>query len=174
MAMQRRLVKGGAIVLVVGLLGVWAAGEALISRTHPAERYAGVILSPAADQVLRRACFDCHSNETRYPAYSYLPVASLLLANNVREGRRELNFSEWGRLTATDKADAIEDSLEQIQKGGMPTWDYVFLHPEARLTAADRTLLEQSARQAFGARPEQGKGGKREKGEREDKGKERR
>ncbi len=187
MTVRRRIVKYAAIGLAAALAGVWVAGELMISRTNPAERYGGVILSPDADAVLQRACFDCHSNETRYPAYSYLPIASLLLASHVREGREAVNFSEWGRMTAEDKADSIEDSLEEIQRGYMPVDNYVWLHPEARLAAAHISLLEKTALRVYGVRPEAesaGKGKKekggsgererRDRGEREKPGNERR
>jgi hypothetical protein len=106
--------------------------------------------------VLRRACFDCHSNETRYPAYSYLPGASLLMAMHIREGRRELNFSDWDRFTPKARREALEESLETIRKGSMPTWDYVLLHPQARLSNSDVVLVEQAA-SVLGARAGGGK-----------------
>ena len=65
------------------LVVAWIVGEALIQRTNPPQRHVGVILSPDADPLLKRACFDCHSNETRYPWYSYLPLASLRIALHV-------------------------------------------------------------------------------------------
>jgi hypothetical protein len=170
---MRKIVKAGAVVLAVLVAVAWIAGEAMIRRANPPGRYAGVILSVAADPLLKRACFDCHSNETRYPAYAYLPIASLLLANNVREGRGELNFSEWNLAGKEDQADSIEESLEAIRGGSMPPWDYRLLHPQARLTAAEIAVIEKAAAQAYGFVP--GKGGnkkekegrEKERGERE-------
>jgi hypothetical protein len=143
-------------MFVMAFIGIWIAGEAFISRTNPPGRHSGTILSPHADEMLRRACFDCHSNETRYPAYSYLPGASLLMAMHIREGRRELNFSDWDRFTPKARREALEESLETIRKGSMPTWDYVLLHPQARLSNSDVVLVEQAA-SVLGARAGGGK-----------------
>lgn len=169
MTFKRKLMIGIIAVFAVAFIGVWIAGEALISRTNPPGRHSGTILSPQADEVLRRACFDCHSNETRYPAYSYLPGVSLLMALHIREGRRELNFSDWDRLSPKARREALEESLEAIRKGSMPTWDYVLLHPQARLSGADVSLLDQAA-SALGVRA--GDGGK-ERRERDEEPKDR-
>lgn len=146
---KRMLTAAGGAALVV-FVGVWIAGEVMINRVDPPERYSGVILSSEADPILRRACFDCHSNETEFPKYSYLPVVSLLLADHVNEGRSEFNFSEWGKAEKDDQKDTIEDSLIEAEDGDMPPWSYRLMHPEARLTAQDLAVLKQGALQAYG------------------------
>ncbi|HEX7927128.1 MAG TPA: heme-binding domain-containing protein [bacterium] len=132
-------------IAAIGLVSAaWIAGEALIQRTNPPRRYPGVVLSAEADPLLKRACFDCHSNETRYPWYSHLPLASLRIALHVRQGRAEFSFSEWDTAAKDDKMDTLEESVKAIRKGAMPPWDYRLLHPEARLTAADVAAIDQA------------------------------
>jgi hypothetical protein len=98
--------------------------------------------------VLRRACYDCHSNETVWPWYSQVAPASWLLARDVRAGRRHVNFSEWKSLPP-EKADKKRRGCgEQVRKGEMPLWFYVPLHPDARLTDADKALIVSWARGA--------------------------
>ena len=91
--------------------------------------------------VLERACYDCHSNETVWPWYTYVAPFSLLAAHDVDEGREYLNFSEWDRLDEEGRRHAREEVWEEVEEGEMPLWFYTPLHPEAELTDADRALL---------------------------------
>jgi len=94
--------------------------------------------SATTRSLAERACFDCHSNQTRWPWYSHVAPMSWLVQNHVDEGRRELNFSEWNRGNSE-----AADAAEAVREGEMPPRSYVLLHPEARLTAAERELLAQ-------------------------------
>ncbi len=91
---------------------------------------------PETRTLAQRACFDCHSNETVWPVYSCIAPASLLLWRHVTEGREHLNFSEWDR-----GQDRIREVEEQVQSGEMPPWDYLLMHPSARLTDAEKEQL---------------------------------
>ena len=91
--------------------------------------------------VLRRACYDCHSNETVWPWYSRIAPVSWLIAHDVHEGRAALNFSTWDQLSAEKQAEALKESWEEIAEGKMPTWYYVVIHPEAKLSANDQSVL---------------------------------
>lgn len=86
--------------------------------------------------LAKRACFDCHSNETQYPWYTNIAPVSWLTERDTLQGRHKLNFSEWNR----PQKDAREAS-EELSKGEMPLWFYVPLHPEAKLSAAERQTL---------------------------------
>lgn len=104
---------------------------------------------PAPDgvrSVLRRACYNCHSNETVWPWYSRVAPVSWLVAFDVSHGREEVNFSTWNRLSATDRDKAFRKIIEEVDEEEMPPWQYTPLHPEARLTKADRSLLVNWAR----------------------------
>lgn len=100
-----------------------------------------VLAEPAWDttetrQLAKRACFDCHSNETRWPAYASVAPVSWLITRDVREGRDVLNFSEWGR----PQKEAGE-AAEVVGEGEMPPLAYRLMHRDARLTVAERGLL---------------------------------
>lgn len=86
--------------------------------------------------TLRRACFDCHSLETRWPWYSALPVASWLIEHDVEDGRRQINFSRWAEYNAFDRADKLDKMCEMATSRTMPLRPYRLLHPEARLSDA--------------------------------------
>jgi hypothetical protein len=87
--------------------------------------------------LLRRACFDCHSNETDYPWYGYVAPVSWLVARDVVEGREALDFTQWSRYDAADRSELLWESFEEIVEGEMPLKIYTALHPEARLSTAE-------------------------------------
>jgi hypothetical protein len=89
-------------------------------------------------QMLRRACYDCHSDETRWPWYSSVAPISWLVVGDVNQGRAELNFSRWSASHRFDRADLLEEACGLARSGDMPLRAYVRLHPEATLSAAER------------------------------------
>ena len=103
------------------------------------------------DLILRRACYDCHSNETVWPWYSRIAPVSWVVANDVKKGRAVLNFSTWTRLGNEQRAEAVAESWEEVAERKMPTWYYVTLHPDARLSEDDKSALREWARSAGGA-----------------------
>ena len=91
--------------------------------------------------VLKTACYDCHSNNTRYPWYAYVQPAGWLLAKHVRQGKADLNFSEFGsypRRKQMSKLRAIENSMKD---NTMPLPSYTLIHPDARLTKNDKAVI---------------------------------
>jgi hypothetical protein len=126
-------------------------------QTDQAQSFEQVANPPAeVVSVLKSACYDCHSNETVYPWYSQIAPLSWWLANHIREGREHLNFSEYGQISAEDKGKVKEEIAEVIQKNEMPLSSYTWLHPEAKLTDAQKNTLiqwanSQSAGQQNGA-----------------------
>ena len=92
-------------------------------------------------EVLRNACYDCHSNETQWPWYSRVAPISWRIAKHVEMGRGNLNFSEWEGMTAEDQVDAKEEIWEEVERGSMPLSDYLRMHPEAVLTEPQREAL---------------------------------
>jgi cytochrome c551/c552 len=108
---------------------------------NPPERYA-VKASPEVEAILRKACFDCHSNETRWPWYARIAPGSWLMARDVNKGRSHMNMSEW----EDDDKDAMqldmENSWDQIAEGNMPPWFYLPMHPDAILSDKEKDLLK--------------------------------
>ncbi len=94
--------------------------------------------TPQTRELAKRACFDCHSNESVWPWYSRIAPSSWLVTLDVIRGRRALNFSEWG---SNRSARGLRESIEQIQRGEMPPAIYLPLHPEASLTSAEKQQL---------------------------------
>jgi len=116
-----------------------------VDRSNPPEH--GRPAAPTEVQaLLQRACYDCHSNQTQWPWYSRIAPLSFWLAQDVKEGRRELNFSTWGKYDQRRKTRKLKEVAEQVERGDMPLWYYLPLHPEAELSAQDRELIIQWAR----------------------------
>jgi hypothetical protein len=110
--------------------------------TNPPARYAPDA-PPEVQAILRRACFDCHSNETRWPLYSRIAPGSWLMARDVHNGRSHMNFSEWADHDEDERQTDLENCWEQVEAGNMPKWFYIYpMHLAARLSAADKALLK--------------------------------
>jgi hypothetical protein len=132
---------------VVGLsvVGVLLAIQLVpIDRSNPPVR-GEIEVTEAVSEVLRRSCYDCHSNETQWPWYSYVAPASWILAHHVGEAREELNFSTWSALAEKDRSKMIHEIWEETSKGEMPLRSYLILHRDAKLSdEALATLREWS------------------------------
>ena len=92
--------------------------------------------SPQTRELAKRACFDCHSNETVWPWYSNVAPISWLIQHDVDEGRGRLDFSEWNRPQRETRGAA-----RQIQEGRMPPSYYLMMHPSARLSPDETQAL---------------------------------
>ena len=138
-----KIVKWVGILVVVLFLGLQAFSPA---RTNPPiepaktiEASAQITLEVAA--ILERACSDCHTNTTRWPWYSHVAPVSWLVVDDVNEGRRKLQLSEWGSFSVKKAAKKLEEICEEVKDGEMPLKAYLLMHPEARLSDADKQLL---------------------------------
>ncbi len=91
--------------------------------------------------VLQRSCYDCHSNRTVWPWYSHVAPMSWLVASDVNEGRQHLNFTTWNKYDPERQSKKMEEIAEEVEKGDMPLWYYLPMHPRAKLSKADAQLL---------------------------------
>lgn len=82
-------------------------------------------------RTLVNACYDCHSNQTRYPWYSNIAPVSWLLANHIKEGKAHLNFSEWKKYSKREQISHLSDICEVVENGEMPLKGYAFMHSDA-------------------------------------------
>ncbi|MCX6050341.1 MAG: heme-binding domain-containing protein [Chloroflexi bacterium] len=107
-----------------------------VNRTNPPVTREVKWDSPATRALAQRACSDCHSNETTWPWYGYVAPVSLFLADHINEGRGRLNFSEWDKPNTE-----LDEVVKNIKNNEMPLWDFLLMHPEAKLTDAEKTAL---------------------------------
>jgi hypothetical protein len=92
--------------------------------------------------ILQKSCYDCHSNETRWPWYSKFAPVSWFVADDVNEGRKHLNFSDWEKLTTDKQVKLIGEITDEITEGSMPLKKYTILHPGSSLDLAKQQALE--------------------------------
>lgn len=91
--------------------------------------------------ILRNSCYDCHSNETKYPWYSYISPSSILVVRDIKLGREELNFSNWEKLSKLEKVSALDDISTAVEGDEMPMKIYTAIHWGAALTQSDKELI---------------------------------
>lgn len=92
-------------------------------------------------EILKKACYDCHSNETVYPDYAFVAPISWSIKHHINEGREHLNFSEWGTFNKDLKKNMLENTVHSLKDYSMPFPGYIAQHPKANLTKAERVLL---------------------------------
>ena len=132
-------------VLGLVVLGI-AAQLYRPARTNPPADPTNAITAAAAvpaeaAAVLTRSCYDCHSNETRWPWYSNVAPISWGVIGHVSEGRSRLNFSAFGAYTPAKRVALLEKVCEEVREGGMPLGSYLLVHADARLSDADRKAI---------------------------------
>lgn len=123
-----------AIVVLLVLIQLVPYGRA---HTNPPVVQEPAWDSPATRALAKRACFDCHSNETAWPWYTNIAPVSWMIQRHVDEGRQKLNFSDWGNSRERE----LDEIAEVILEGEMPLPNYLPMHPEARLTPAEKQAL---------------------------------
>ena len=114
-----------------------------VSRGNPPVVRELVWDSPATRAIARNACYDCHSNETRWPWYAHVAPVSWLVANDVKNARERLNFSE---ISGDDRVGIL---VKRITKGEMPPSDYLLMHAAARLSEAEKAAYVAGLRRSF-------------------------
>lgn len=141
---DRRRVASLAAVAIVVAVQVIRPGELRPRQVNPDRTIHATLRVPArVDSLLRTACYDCHSDETRWPWYAQVAPVSWWLADDVRRGTREMNYSRWVDSTAGARRpwQNLGASCYDVRTSLMPPRMYLALHPGAKLQAADITAL---------------------------------
>jgi cytochrome c len=140
----------GTVVAVTGFVAVTSVIPTPLGRVKAvqpkAKLFEGLTVDAEAKAILDRACLDCHSDETRWPWYSSIAPASWLVERDVLEARKQLNFSRWPEYGSEGERQLLGLIGEYVEAGVMPPGHYRLMHPEARLTAAERDLLTEWTR----------------------------
>ena len=91
--------------------------------------------------VLKTACYDCHSNNTNYPWYTNIQPVGWMMARHIKEGKKELNFSEFGSYSKRRQLSKLKAIGNSIKDAAMPLTSYTFIHKNARLTKEEKVLV---------------------------------
>jgi Haem-binding domain len=98
-------------------------------------------MSAEVHTILRTKCYDCHSNNTRYPWYTYVQPIGWWMAAHIHEGKKHLDFSEFKTYNAKKAQHKLEELSDAINEGWMPLNTYLWMHHDAEITAADRDAI---------------------------------
>ena len=132
---------GAGLLAALLLLQLWrparntlvAAGPDDINVKHP--------VPVRVLEVLHRACYDCHSNNTRYPWYAEVQPVRWWLDSHINDAKRHLNFSAFGTYPAKRAGKKLEELVDEVEQHTMPLRSYTWMHAEARLTPEEVKLL---------------------------------
>ncbi len=95
--------------------------------------------------LLKRSCYDCHSNHTKWPWYSNISPISLQVNSNVKNGRNALNFSIWNQYSQERKQKLYKKIVDALRIK-MPPVEYLLIHKDARLSPKERKMLQDWAK----------------------------
>ncbi len=143
MKLMRRLLKLVAVAAAVLFAGVQFVRPERINRpVDPARTLEAHAQVPAeVALILARSCNDCHTQQTRLPWYARVAPASWLLANHVRDGRHNLNFSDWASYDAEEQDLLLQNICRITKRGAMTISSYLYIHRDAKLSQDDVTAL---------------------------------
>ena len=144
--MIKRVLKIAGLILVIVIIGIQFVP---VERTNPPVDLNQDLLEHSdltveQRELVKAACYDCHSNETVWPWYAYVAPMSFSIEHHVEEGREELNFSEFMPYSDKKKDHKLEEVVEALEEGWMPLNNYVWLHSEADLTSDQRKELAEA------------------------------
>lgn len=137
---------------MIGWLAVLVVAIVLVIQVIPVERNVSTV--PAGQSfektekvpanvaaILKVSCYDCHSNNTRYPWYSVLQPGAWFMTRHIKKGKEELNFNEFNNYSKRRKKAKIKSIISQIEKDEMPLKSYRMMHGNARLSADEKKEL---------------------------------
>lgn len=138
--------------ILIALLIIFIAIQFIRSKTNNGTAlqrtdYTHYVSAPSnIHQLLEKSCFDCHSNHTDYPWYSYINPVGMWLNHHIQEGKQELNFSNFAKYDKKRMAHKMEEIAEQVESGEMPLKSYTLIHTDAKLNDQQRNAIIQWAK----------------------------
>lgn len=131
----------GGLVVVFIIIQFIPADLPEVSTDNSGDIIKSGLVSQDVAIMLKTSCYNCHSNETKYPWYAHMAPSSWLVARDVRVAREELNFSKWQDYDMSKMLGKLDDITSEVGEGRMPMKIYTLLHPSARLDDAQRELI---------------------------------
>ena len=140
---MKQSIKITGIVLVILFIAIqFLPRDHNESATKPVNGIAKVCTVPDnVDEILKRSCYDCHSNNTNYPWYAQLQPFRFMLDRHIRQGKAELNFDEFGSYTARKQRSRLRAIGESLDEGSMPLSSYTLIHRDAILSKENKLTL---------------------------------
>ncbi|MGI9546683.1 MAG: heme-binding domain-containing protein [Flavobacteriaceae bacterium] len=142
-----KIIKKIALILLIALLGIQFIRPDKNLSDDPYTPVFREETNPPDEVmlILKSSCYDCHSDHTKYPWYNNIAPVSFWIAHHIKDGKKELNFSQWETYDRKKKDHKLEEVVETIESEEMPFKEYTWTHKEARLTADQRQAIIQWA-----------------------------
>ena len=100
-----------------------------------------VLMPNEVKGILKKACYDCHSNNTDYPWYTYVQPVHWFMNYHIKSGKAELNFNEFGTYTPRRQQNKLRSIESSLKEGTMPLYSYTLIHRNAILSKAEKSLI---------------------------------
>lgn len=136
-----RWARWALLFFLVAFIGIQFVGPKPTNPSTPAGASLLAKTPPDVKALLERSCRDCHSNETRWPWYSYVAPASFLVVGDTNHGREHFNFSEWTSYPSDEQDKFLGAMCNLTQRRRMPQPQYLLIHRDATLSDADIKAL---------------------------------
>lgn len=133
---RRKLIKriiGGLVLLLVVIQFIRPARNVSSAPAGPDDFLVRFNMPEPLRRQVQASCYDCHSNNTRYPWYTNVQPVGWWLQYHVDAGRKKLNFSAFGAYSAKKQAHKVDEMIDEISDDAMPLKSYTLIHREARL-----------------------------------------
>ena len=138
-----KIAKIIALILLVGFVGIqFVPTDLNQSDTVPKTDF--LLVNNTSENIstlLQESCYDCHSNNTRYPWYNKVQPVAWFLENHIKDGKEELNFNDWDTYSNRRKNSKLKSIISQIKDDEMPLASYTLIHKDAKLSISEKTLI---------------------------------
>lgn len=135
---KKVLIAGSALFMVIQFIQPVHNRSTQLSSTDISRLYP---VPDSVQKILKNSCYDCHSNNTSYPWYFNIQPAGWLLANHVKNGKENLNFSEFGSNSTRKQANKLRAISQSLKDGSMPISSYTLMHGDAKLTIKQKEMI---------------------------------
>jgi len=141
---MKKIIKIVLVLIIVGFIVIQFVNRPDKSTTGevtPAHLTKIMTVPSNVENILKRSCYDCHSDHTVWPWYTSVAPVSWLVADDVVKGRKKMNFSQWSKIPEAKREARLNEICEQIKADEMPLPNYLYIHGDAKLSQADKDIL---------------------------------
>lgn len=140
---MKKILKIVAMIVLVAFVGIqFIPTERNQSDFVPKTDFLLVNNTPETiGKLVMESCYDCHSNNTKYPWYNRIQPIAWFLEDHIKEGKKELNFSEWDAYSNRRKNSKLKSIISQIRDDEMPLFSYTLLHRDAVYSDSEKELI---------------------------------
>jgi hypothetical protein len=136
---MKKLILLGILAAIIGIQFI------TVDRTIPEYESSDLLALSGADEymtnMIKDACYDCHSYESEYPGYANIAPLSIWIQGHIDHGREEVNFSTWGELEREDRLHLLKECAQHVERKEMPLTPFLITHAEARITENQRAEM---------------------------------